>query len=134
MVLGYRHKFKEDLQQALKKRQGEILGLPPCCATDNEKSNLFKDCVSNLQRDIEFLTNGSYHNIAKMPTSKAEVSELRLLARFYELLDRHQQKVRGRFNEFHMQDYHDEIMEVVEQDHGIHLPNIFNFSYVYKFI
>jgi hypothetical protein len=25
-------------------------------------------------------------------------------------------------------------MMVVERDHGIHLPNIFNFSYVYKFI
>lgn len=39
-----------------------------------------------------------------------------------------------RFNELHKQEYHDEIQEVVEQDYGIHLPNIFNLSYVYKFI
>jgi RecB family endonuclease NucS len=80
------------------------------------------------------LTHGTYHNIAKMPQTKAEASELRLLARFYELLEKHQSKVRGRFNEFHKQEYHDQVMEVVEQDFGIHLPNIFNFSYVYKFI
>ena len=87
MVLGYRHKFKEDLIAALRKRQIELLALPPCCATDSEKSHLFKDCVSNLQRDLEFVTNGTYHMIAAMPSNKQEASELRLLARFYELLD-----------------------------------------------
>jgi hypothetical protein len=44
-----------------------------------------------------------------MPQSKAEVSELRLLARFHELLEKHQQLVKGRFNEFHKQAYHDEV-------------------------
>lgn len=63
MVLGHRHKFKEDLQVALRKRQTEINELPPCCSTDVEKSNLFKDCVSNFQRDTEFLSNGDYHMV-----------------------------------------------------------------------
>lgn len=134
MVLGYRHKFKEDLLAALRKRQTELQQLPPCCSTDQEKSNLFKDCVSNLQRDIEFLSNGTYHMVPMMPSIKHEASELRLLARVYELLDLHQQKIRGRFNEFHKKEFRDEVLQMVSQDHGIHLPNIFNFAYIYKFI
>lgn len=57
-----------------------------------------------------------------------------MLARFYELLDQHMALVRSRFNEFHQQDYHDELMQTLERDCGIHLPNIFNFNYIYKFI
>ena len=89
MVLGYKLKFKEDLQLALKKRQSELFLLPSTCSTDFEKSNHFKDCVSNLQKDIEFLSNGDYHDVSKMPIQKQEQQELRLLARFYELLDQH---------------------------------------------
>lgn len=72
--------------------------------------------------------------ITKMPSDKSEVSELRLLARFYDLLDQHQQEIRKRFNEFHQEEYHKKVLEVVESEHGIHLPNIFNFNQVYKFI
>ena len=69
-----------------------------------------------------------------MPTIKEEASELRLLARFYELLEKHQQNVRSRFNEFHKEEFRNEVLQIVSSDHGIHLPNIFNFSYIYKFI
>jgi hypothetical protein len=87
MVLGYKLKFKEDLQLALRTRQSELAKLPSTCQTDFEKSNHFKDCVSNLQKDIEFLSNGNYHEVSKMPSSKQDQNRYRLLARFYELLD-----------------------------------------------
>jgi hypothetical protein len=139
MVLGHKLKFKEDLVSAYKKRQHELVALPPTCQTDLEKSNHFKDCVSNLQKDIEFLAAGQYQNVRTMPRldnpeSKSHATELRWRARFDELLKSNRAQIKKRFANFHSEEYYQSIEQAVVKDKGIHLPNVFDFTTIYRFI
>ena len=82
MVLDYRFEFKDQLAAKLKECEEKLAQMYKPCGTDQERQAIFKDSLSDYQKDLEEISTGIYQRAG-------QEKEMRLRARLDELLKKH---------------------------------------------
>ena len=127
MVLDYRYEFKDQLLAKLKELNQNLSEMDKPCVTDQERQVVFKESLTKFQVDLEKLSEGKYHHAGAEP-------EMRLRARFEELLKEHYKTCCKRFEYYRGQEFYERLETLIQPYMSVHLPNVIDFTIVYQLI